>query len=74
MNYSTIDNKRVSIIVTIYNEKKYIAGYIKSVIAQNIELFLVDGMLTNSTRRIINNFIKNIPGLGYLKTHEHTRP
>jgi glycosyltransferase involved in cell wall biosynthesis len=51
----------ISVICPIYNEEKYIAKCIKSIIAQdvdksNMELLLVDGMSTDQTRNIVSNF------------------
>lgn len=53
----------ISIICPIYNEEKYIAKCIESVIAQdidkeNIELLLVDGMSIDRTREIVDGYIK----------------
>lgn len=53
----------LSVICPIYNEEKYIAKCLDSIIEQdypkdNFELFLVDGMSTDHTRNIIANYQK----------------
>ena len=58
-------NNTVSIILPIRNEEKYIKQCLDSILSQNykfIELFIVDGMSTDSTRELL------IP---YLKKHQN---
>lgn len=53
----------ISIICPIYNEEKYIANCIESLLLQdveksNIEILFVDGMSSDATRYILNEYIK----------------
>lgn len=62
---------KVSVIIPIYNQEKYLDRAINSVINQsigfeNIELLLVDDCSIDNTKEIINNYInmyENIKGL-----------
>lgn len=52
----------VSIIVPLFNEEKYINNFIKSLINQtypleNMEWILIDGVSTDNTKKIIENYI-----------------
>ena len=54
-------SKRVTIICPIYNEEKYIAQCIDSILEQDypqksMELLLIDGMSTDDTRVIIDHY------------------
>ena len=56
----------ISIICPIYNEEKYIARCIDSILAQNypkddIEVILVDGMSTDNTREIVAGYAAQYP-------------
>lgn len=56
----------ISIICPIFNEEKYIAECIKSILTQDypkneIEVLFVDGMSTDKTRSIVQNYIQNYP-------------
>lgn len=56
----------ISIIVPLYNEEKYIAGCIDSILKQDypkddLEILLVDGMSTDKTRSIVNSYIEKYP-------------
>lgn len=51
----------LSVICPIYNEEKYIQACIESIIAQDypkndLEVIFVDGMSTDSTRKIVNDY------------------
>ena len=53
----------ISVIIPIFNEKKFISRAIRSVLSQDIkkiyqEIIIVDGMSTDGTRDIINGFEK----------------
>lgn len=53
----------ISVIVPLYNEEKYIAGCIDSILKQDfpkddLEILLVDGMSTDKTRSIVNSYIE----------------
>ncbi len=52
---------RVSIIIPVYNEEKYIAACIDSVLAfdypqEKMEILIVDGMSTDKTRSIVDGY------------------
>ena len=56
----------LSVICPIYNEEKYIAKCIESIIAQdypkkNLEVLFVDGMSTDKTREIITQYQSKFP-------------
>lgn len=56
----------ISIICPIYNEEKYIAKCIDSILAQDypqddMEVILVDGMSTDGTRAIVQEYAKQYP-------------
>ena len=56
----------ISIVVPLYNEEKYIAGCIDSILKQDypkddLEILLVDGMRTDKTRSIVNSYIEKYP-------------
>lgn len=55
--------KIISVICPVYNESKYFASFIKSILAQdyskeNMEVLLIDGMSTDNTREIMDDFAK----------------
>ncbi|HOY48518.1 MAG TPA: glycosyltransferase family 2 protein, partial [Flavobacteriales bacterium] len=57
-------SKRVSVVIPCRNEEKYIAKCIESVLASNypsdmLDVFVCDGMSTDSTREIVKNFHEN---------------
>jgi len=53
---------RVSVVMPSYNEEKFIAKAIESLVddyfLKNCELLIVDGMSSDGTRRIVQSFIK----------------
>lgn len=56
----------ISIICPVYNEQRYIEGCIKSIISQDypkedMEVLFVDGMSTDSTRKIIESYLPEYP-------------
>lgn len=56
----------LSVICPIYNEEKYIAGCIDSILAQdypkdNIEVIFADGMSTDHTREIVSEYSDKYP-------------
>ncbi len=56
----------ISVVVPLYNEEKYIAGCIDSILKQDypkddLEILLVDGMSTDKTRSIVNSYIEKYP-------------
>lgn len=61
----------ISIVCPIYNEEKYIAQCIKSIISQDypqsdMEVLFVDGMSTDQTRQIIKQYAEHYPFLSVL--------
>lgn len=58
----------ISIICPIYNEEKYIARCIDSILAQDypkddLEVILVDGMSTDGTRKIVGEYAARYPSI-----------
>ena len=56
----------ISIICPIYNEEKYIAGCIESILSQDfskdeMEILFVDGMSTDRTREIVQSYSEKYP-------------
>lgn len=56
----------ISVICPIYNEEKYIAKCIESILEQdypkeNMEVLFVDGMSTDKTREILGSYMKKYP-------------
>lgn len=56
----------LSVIVPIYNEEKYIAKCIDSILEQDypkddLEIILVDGMSTDNTRKIVEEYVTKYP-------------
>lgn len=69
----------VSIICPIYNEEKYIAHCIESILRQDypkedLEVLFVDGMSTDRTREIINSYLPQCPYLRVLDNPERIVP
>ena len=56
----------LSVICPIYNEEKYIAQFLDSLLIQdypkdNLEILLVDGMSKDSTREVVSEYIAKYP-------------
>lgn len=69
----------ISIICPVYNEERYIAGCIDSVLAsdwprENMELLLVDGGSSDHTREIIADYIEKHPFVRLLDNPEKIVP
>lgn len=69
----------VSVICPIYNEEKYIAQCIESVLAQDylkedLEVLFVDGMSSDRTREIVQAYIKQYPYLHLIDNPQRTVP
>ena len=69
----------LSIICPIYNEEKYIARCIESIMAQdypkdNLEVLFVDGMSTDRTREIIASYLPQCPYLRVLDNPQKIVP
>lgn len=69
----------LSVICPIYNEEKYIAACIESIMAQDypkddLEVLLVDGMSSDRTREIIRDHMSRYPNLRLLDNPERTAP
>ena len=72
-------SKRVTIICPIYNEEKYIAQCIDSILEQDypqksMELLLIDGMSTDDTRVIIDHYTQKYPSIRLIDNPERTVP
>ncbi|MBO7446690.1 MAG: glycosyltransferase family 2 protein [Bacteroidales bacterium] len=69
----------LSVICPIYNEEKYIAACIESIMAQDypkedLEVLLVDGMSSDRTREIIRDHMSRYPNLRLLDNPDRTAP
>lgn len=69
----------LSVIVPIYNEEKYIAKCIDSILEQDypkndLEILFVDGMSTDNTREIIKGYIKDYSYIRLLNNPERIVP
>lgn len=69
----------ISIVCPIYNEEKYIAQCIKSIISQDypqsdMEVLFVDGMSTDQTRQIIKQYAEHYPFLRVLDNPQRIVP
>ena len=69
----------LSVICPIYNEEKYIAKCLDSIIEQDypkndMELLLVDGMSTDRTRDVIAGYQKNYPWIKVLDNPKRIAP
>ena len=69
----------LSVIMPIYNEEKYIAKCLDSILEQdypkeNMELLLCDGMSTDRTREIITEYQKNYPWIRLLDNPKRIAP
>ena len=69
----------ISIICPIYNEEQFIAGCIKSILAQDypkdeMEVIFVDGMSPDGTRVIVQQYSKEYPFIRLLDNPQRTVP
>ncbi len=69
----------LSVICPIYNEEKYIAGCIDSILEQDypkndLEILFVDGMSTDRTREIVGEYIAKYPNIRLLDNPERIVP
>lgn len=69
----------VSLVCPIYNEEKFISGFIDSILKQDfpqneMEVLFIDGMSTDKTRSIINDYIKKNPGIRLLDNPHRITP
>ena len=57
----------VSVVIPCYNEEKFILRVLKTLASQydssKYEIFIVDGGSTDSTRDIVEDFVRNHPTL-----------
>ncbi|MBQ8594253.1 MAG: glycosyltransferase family 2 protein [Bacteroidaceae bacterium] len=70
---------KVSVVCPIYNEERFIARCIESVVAQDypkeeLELFFVDGMSNDATRSIVADYASKYPFLHLLDNPHKTVP
>lgn len=68
------NNKHVSIIIPIFNEKKYIRQLLNSLLQQDypkerLEILLIDGRSEDGTREEINDVIASSPEFSELDIH-----
>ena len=66
--------KKVSVIIPIYNEERFIADCLNAVLKQDypheyMECLCIDGQSKDGTVRIIKEFISNYPQLFALYTN-----
>ena len=71
------EKKLVSVVVPIYNEERYIAGVIESVLRQDygmehMEILLVDGCSSDRTVEIIQQYQSAHPGIQLLNNPKRT--
>lgn len=57
---------KITVVCPIYNEEKYIAACIESILSQDypqekMEILLIDGMSEDNTRNIILNYVQKYP-------------
>lgn len=69
----------LTVIVPIYNEEKYIACCLDSILAQDypkdcLEIFLVDGMSTDATRRILEPYLRKYSMIHLLDNPKRIAP
>lgn len=69
-----MENNFISIVMPVYNEEKYIVNCIESLFLQdypreNMEWIFVDGMSTDNTKQLIQQYIERFPGL--IKIYEN---
>ena len=69
----------LSVICPIYNEEKYIAKCIESVLQQDypqndLEVFFVDGMSQDNTAQIVNEYCEKYPFIKLLQNPNRTVP
>lgn len=69
----------LSVICPIYNEEKYIQACIESIIAQdypkeNLEVIFVDGMSTDCTRKIVEDYITRYPWIRLIDNPDRIVP
>ncbi|HJD92276.1 glycosyltransferase family 2 protein [Bacteroides coprosuis] len=69
----------ISIICPIYNEEKYIASCIQSMLNQdipkeNLEIFFIDGRSTDNTREIVESYSKKNPFIKLLDNPDKIVP
>lgn len=74
-----INQPLVSVIVPCKNEEKYIGKVIENIINQDypkelLEVFIIDGISTDKTVDIINQYIQEFPIIKFLSNHEQTAP
>ena len=72
-------NYMLSVICPIYNEEKYIAKCIDSILAQDypkddLEIIFVDGMSKDNTREIVNQYIQKFPFIRFIDNPEKIVP
>lgn len=73
------NDTKITIICPIYQEAKFIAHFLESIIAQdcnkkNLEVLLIDGMSTDGTRSIIQQYSEKYPYFHLMDNPEHTVP
>lgn len=71
--------KKLTVICPVYNEQKYIAQCIESVLAQdfpkdNLEVLFVDGMSNDKTREIISSYTDKYSFIRMLDNPKHVVP
>lgn len=74
-----MDRKTVTVVCPIYNEEKFIEGFINSVMSQDypsdmFDVMLVDGMSSDQTRTIIDRMSKRYTNLHIIDNPQHTVP
>lgn len=74
-----MDYRQISVICPIYQEEKFIGEFLSSILKQDypkshLEVLLIDGMSTDATRNIIQEYIQHYPFFRLLDNPQHTVP
>lgn len=69
----------ISVLCPIYNEEKYIAQFLDSLLEQdypkdNLEIILIDGMSNDKTREIVLNYILHFPFISMIDNPKRIVP
>jgi GT2 family glycosyltransferase len=71
--------RSVSILIPVYNEEEYIANCLDSILLQdyskeNLKIYIIDGLSTDSTRSIVNSYCSRFPYIYMLDNPDRIIP